>query len=315
MLKPDDFFSSFGKSAESAELEKIYKELNTLRRPDLDDEDETRYFDWVLVKRNGVELGFADAAYLAAEPAFRWGYGELLFCQVYFYGNFDGITAWQGDLPFDLQFTDNRGIARQKLRQYEASRRSWRNDTWTLPAYDLTIVYRQADDMVERVVCRQRLAPIQPPTPVAYPAISELIDTIGRSLEELRKIIDPTLLEQSLDDGEIDLRQEYGLVFHLAGDPTVAALIQAITFHANRDNDSSGWRGELPLQLEFNDSPEMLRRKIGARPIQESDSLTTGHGVWELPDYTLHILYSNFDNRILRLTLRAPGTWKCIDEE
>lgn len=38
-------------------------------------------------------------------------------------------------------------------------------------------------------------------------------------------------------------------------------------------------------------------------------ALLTGHAVWHFDDYTLPVLYSNLDNRLLRIKLIAPGTW------
>ena len=314
MLRSEDIISGFGQSADSADLEVIFQELNTLRRPTLEDEDEISYFDWVLVKRKGIELGFADSAYLNAEPSMRWGHGELIFCQVYFYSSFDGISQFEGELPFNLTFSDNRSTARQKLQRHESSRRSWKSDTWVLADYNTTVIYSEKTGLVERVSCRKPPAPIVQSRSVKWPDVTEIISAIGGPTTDLGKLFDQALLDTALNDDEIDLSQDVGMTIHLANGGAAPALVQAITFHANRDVDSTGWPGALPLNLNFDDSPEILRKKIGERPTQESDSLTTGHGIWHFPEYTLHVLYSNFDNCLLRVTIRAPGTWKCIDD-
>lgn len=53
------------------------------------------------------------------------------------------------------------------------------------------------------------------------------------------------------------------------------------------------------------DSPTILFEKISSLPVQQSDSILTGHAVWHFDRYTLHVLYSNIDNRLLRIKLIA----------
>lgn len=85
-------------------------------------------------------------------------------------------------------------------------------------------------------------------------------------------------------------------------------LLRSATFHRQRDQDGLGWDGELPAGLDFEDSPEDLFRKLNAAPVQQADSALTGHGVWQLGDYTLHVLYSNVDNRLIRVKVSVPVT-------
>ena len=50
-----------------------------------------------------------------------------------------------------------------------------------------------------------------------------------------------------------------------------------------------------------------------APPVRQDDEGLAGYAVWHLDDYTMHVLYSNPYNRLLRVTLHAPGTWKPVD--
>lgn len=115
------------------------------------------------------------------------------------------------------------------------------------------------------------------------------------------------------EDGELDLLRSYGATLAFAAG-SAGPVFRSITLHRNRDMESAGWDGGLPCNLSFEDSPETLFKKIPLQPVQQSDSALTGHAVWHVDGYTLHILYSNLDNRLLRVKLIAPGTWKCVDE-
>ncbi len=317
MLNANDIIPLFGKAADSPEMTAIFEKLNTLRRPSLDEEDERSYHDWVLVRKQGVELGFVDSHYFNARPDAQWRHGELILCQVYFFAEFDDVSTFKGELPFGLTFSDDRATARGKLKDFESARRSWLTDSWTLPEFRLTVSYDTETGLVDCVICRKLALPIAPTNPTVCTDIELMISMLGSALEsdEVTRVFDPELLEAQLDEDEVDMTYVYGTDLHLAQDEDGNQIVRSITFHANRSYDSPGWTGPLPMNLSFSDSPLTLREKLGVEPIQESDSPTTGHGVWELPEFTLHVLYSNVDNQLIKVTMRAPGTWECIDDD
>lgn len=55
-----NFIDILGKSIDSEEVNALFDELQTMHRPSFDaDDDEQDVYEWILVKRKGIELGFA----------------------------------------------------------------------------------------------------------------------------------------------------------------------------------------------------------------------------------------------------------------
>lgn len=314
-MTANEISSLFGESSNSSAVENLYSALNTLRRPSLPEDEEYIFHDWVLVRRKGVELGFADSEYQKAAPRYRWGGGELLLTQAYFYRGFGDIQPYAGNLPHGLTFSDTPEIARQKLSAFESTRHSYRNDTWDVDSYRLSVTYTENRQGIDRLACRQLAAPIPREGEIVLPSLSALTGAFGCRITDREfsslwgEMLDDNALSQGREYGEIDFTRSFGATIGLAG-----GNFRSITLHRNRDTESAGWCGPLPHELNFEDSPETLFAKMPEPPVQKSDSALTGHGVWHFPDYTVHILYSNLDNRLLRVKLIAPGSWKCIEE-
>lgn len=73
--------------------------LETYGKPDFDDRDDRDVYDWVLVQRKGVELGFVDRAYFEGKPYYAWYSEGVLLTQVYYYCGFDDVASYVGKLP------------------------------------------------------------------------------------------------------------------------------------------------------------------------------------------------------------------------
>ncbi len=320
-LNAERLLSFLGASSDRLETESLWTQLNTLSRPELSEEEEDRYHDWVLVRRRGLELGFVDSEYAAASDRAQWGHGELILSQLYFYSGHSDIQRFEGAMPFGLQWDDTRAQARARLVQYESTRHSHLTDTWDVPGYRLTVVYNDDSDSLQRIVCRRQPAPLEPSEAMRLPALQDLVAALGESItapsfERLWQngFWSAEHVTAAREDDEIDLNAACGLTLSTSSDKGLLPL-RSVTFHRNRDQEGSGWRGELPAGLDFEDSPEDLFRKLGATPVQQSDSALTGHGVWHLADVTLHVLYSNVDNRLIRVKMLAPGTWRSVRDE
>jgi hypothetical protein len=65
----------------------------------------------------------------------------------------------------------------------------------------------------------------------------------------------------------------------------------------------------LPFGLRFDDSPETAVERVGRPPDIQVDDSFSGFAAWHESALTFHIFYDTIDNRILRVSLFAPGFW------
>lgn len=320
-LAADALLSVIGSASDAPSMAALWAELNTLNRPEHPDAEERRYHDWVLVRRKGLELGFVDSEYEAASARFRWGHGDMVLSQLYFYSGHDDIQRYAGTLPFGLQWGDDRSIARRRLAAFEDSRHSHLTDAWDVPGYRLTATYADDTGGLSRVVCRRLPEPIPSGHAAVVPPLLSLIGAFGESVasQTFAGLWDPVLwtsdqLTQAREEDAVDLNAACGVTIGVVGEGR-DAMLRSVTLHRNRDQDGSGWNGALPCGLDFEDSPETLFKKVGSHPVQHADSALTGHAVWHSESFTMHVLYSNVDNRLIRVKLMAPGTWRCVADE
>ena len=264
-------------------------------------------------------MGFTDSEYQHATDRFRWGHGTLLLTQAYFYAGFDDIRPFTGILPYGLTFADNRATARSRLGLFERSRHSYLNDTWDVDGYRLSVTYTESGASIDRMVCRVLAASIPRTRNVVFPDLKAVTNAFGATLgsPEFQRLWGDTLTDEDYksahEEGEMDLLETCGVSLAFASSGA-GPVFRSITLHRNRDMESAGWGSTLPNNLDFEDSPEILFKKIASQPVQHSDSALTGHAVWHFDNYTLHVLYSNLDNRLLRVKLITPGAWKCVSD-
>jgi len=316
-LKASDFLSLLGAAVSDESINALWPVLDTLRRPALPDDNE-RFHDWVLVRRKGIELGFSDAEYHEAADGFRWGTGELIFTQIYFYAGMEEVEPFRGELPYGLSFSDSRIMVREKMAAFEASRHSHVSDTWDVDdRIRLNVMYGADHQSIDRMACLHLAAPIAPSLTVKPPSMTVLADHFGDPLtREAVSSLWPDGWDEddyadASDDGELVLTTTYGATVSYAGKRGKASL-RSVSLHGNRDLEFTQWRGELPGGLTFDDSPETLFAKFAELPAHQHDDTLSGYAVWHLPDYTVHVLYSNLYNRLLRVSVIAPGTWKSV---
>lgn len=306
----------FGLRADSARMQEVFAYFNTLRRPEL--ADRYSYHDWVLVRRAGVELGFSEENYHRGELPQLWGKGALLFTQVYFYAGFDDVARYTQALPFGVSWADTREQVRARLTELAPTLHSSDvSDTWDGPGYRVTVHYAaEPQQRPDKVVCRQLAHSAAPPKDAqAMPKAQWMAQHWGASVAapEWRsawgQYLSDKALKQGMEEGAIELSQSHGVTLHVnadAGEP----LLRALSFFGNQHENAVQWPGALPFGLSFEDSPHTLFQKVKAKPEKRQDGELTGYAVWHHQDFTVHVLYSFVDNRILRVKLLAPGTWR-----
>ncbi|MBL0726378.1 hypothetical protein [Piscinibacter sp. HJYY11] len=276
---------------------------------------------WVKNSRAGIEFGFDDEAAWRGLDETEYNRSPMLLTQLYLYGEHQGVRPYAGELPLGLQLSDDRATVRQKMLPYDASRHSYRRDTWDTPGYRICVGYTAGDASIEVVLCMLREPPL-PPLPYALapvPSADRLAAFFGSSLDDpaLRQALDPLGLKNRIadihDSGEADFSNPYGLVLNFAVPEdrkprkTANTLLASASFLRERELGARAWTGSLPCDLDFEDSPETAVAKLGRAPDSRYDEDFMGHFSWKQADFTLYVTYSSIENRLFRVNIRAPG--------
>jgi len=321
----DRLVGLIGRSSEHPAVELCLDELARGQRPQLDIEDRETYFDWIVLNEIGLKLGFDDEAWLLALDDDLRGSGKLLLSQVWFHGDRPDMQPFPFALPFSLLLSDSREEVRRKLGDHEGSRRSYISDMWRLPQCTVTVSYRHEEPGIEWIYCQLPESPWPPsledvelPTPEQFARLFGLRWSSVALRDALRQFHLEGRLDQVRKEGVVDLRREHGIELHFAkarqiggGDGPFAdsPAFAAVTYYAARELDSRQWRGTLPFGLDFSDTPADVGRKVAKRPAEHHDVELSGYAVWHGRAWSLEVLYSNLENRPLRVSLMDPGYW------
>jgi hypothetical protein len=325
----DEMLDLLGLSVDNARVQESLTLLARGMQPELDPEDEENLVDWVTVNELGLEYGFEDEAYVRAlDPGMRRT-GPLVLSQLYFYGDTTMTKPFPYPLPFGLTFQDNKTAVRRKMAEHEAVRRSYIRDAWRLSKYNVVVTYGSANGNVESVSCYLPYEP-WPPLPgedeLAAPftpeAFAELFG-LRWSNAALRDKLAPFGFEEHLAEVRVehvaDFRTSHGFELMFAPNNEISAADQrypnalalaGVIYYASRELDARQWAGKLPCGLAFTDTQERLRAKVGKEPAEQEDDNLSGMIVWHLDNFTLNVVYSNLENRPLRIFMMAPGYWE-----
>lgn len=285
---------------------------------------------WVKNSRLGIEFGFDDeAAWLGLDET-EFGKRPMVLTQIYFFGHREGVHTYGGPLPFGLTMGDDRGTVRAKMISLEATRHSYMRDTWDAQGCRITVGYTPEQTGIEFVLCMLREPPLPPLTyalaPV--PGAREMVALLAKPLDspELIQALGPLGLQgrhdEIKDTGEADLRLPYGLTLGFSpplnkpqGRGKVPPVLSHVTFYQARELDARPWPGDLPHDVRFSDSPEMVVQKMGRPPDKQEDDPYSGYALWHGPTHDFHVFYSTMENRLMRVSLFAPGFWTRWHEE
>ena len=323
-----DLLSLLGLYSQDEQIVQMLDALGSARRPWLDEEDENVMIDWILVRRRGIEFGFEDNAYFnALDPSLRRK-GYLLLTNIIFYNwPKSGIQPYSGALPWGLKFSDNRSMVRNKLAAFDAGRRSYVRDVYDLPEYRLIVSYSEDEQSITDVICK--LVPANwPPSDVpllALPTLNQMIELFGASPRSGRfvEVFQPLGIENHFEElvkeRSMDLRLDFGLELYFQSSRQLAVerkdrglVFAAVKFYRDRELDARGWAGELPFDLKFEDSPEILFKKVSMQPAKKTEDDTSGYVLWHSKSFSLHVFYSTYENLIYLIYLMAPGYWESI---
>jgi len=326
-MNPQHLLALLGRYNTDAVVEAALRHYGVRNRPaveiDPDDADgpvvETQ--SWVKNSRAGIEFGFDDEAAWIGLDKTEFGKRPMVLTQIYMYGQHDGVRPYQEPLPLGLQLSDDRLIVRKKLAVLEPTRHSHVRDTWDTPDFRITVSYARGDQCIAFVLCMLREPPLPPLRYALAPAppVDSLLQLLDRPLGDstVQQAFFPLGLQNQLDEiresSQADLRIPYGLMLYFA-DPSLRKpgrvedfVLSAMMFLQERELDGRGWPGDLPYGIAFDDSPEMVARKVGRPPDAQHDQDFTGVATWHEPILTLRVVYSTMDNRAYRVSAVAPG--------
>jgi hypothetical protein len=278
---------------------------------------------WVKNSKAGIEFGFDDeAAWLGLDET-EFGERPMLLTQVYFYAHMEGVRPYMGALPFGLTPNEDRAAVRAKMVGLESTRHSYSRDTWDAETCRITVSYDGGDRGIEFVLCMLREPPL-PPLGYAVaqvPAAQDILGLLSQWLDSpaVLHAFGPLGLaarhEEIKDTGEADFRVPYGLVLGFSEalvqqhERGKSRVLSHVTMYRERELDARGWPGDLPHGVKFDDSPEMVVRKVGRRPDIQMDDSFSGYALWHLDTHSFHVFYSTMENRLMRVSLFAPGYW------
>jgi hypothetical protein len=325
-MAENNFEMLLGASAMDPAVERLFKALNTAERPSIqvDEDEEAKHYDWVLVRRQGIEIGFVDQVYFNGGISQFYGEDENLICTQLTYfaaGARESVAQWPHQLPHDLSFSDTREDVRKKLNAYEKTRKSYITDRWDINRYRLVVSYCKGSELVETIHIKMPIASY-PEKHRDQPEKLSLLTTVKwvsllnqtENEEDVNSILAPLNLKTAIEDGEgreADFVNDCGLELGFFASTKQLSLVK---FYRARDREARQWLGELPFNLHFDDSPEILWEKIKTRPDKKIDGTTTGHALWHFERCSLHVLYSTIENHLFRITLMRPGYWKELAE-
>ncbi|QIW16165.1 hypothetical protein A4G20_07390 [Pasteurellaceae bacterium RH1A] len=305
-------FKHLGTSTDSPSFKSLLRDsLGSQDFPSFEPEDEDDNPDvyaWVLVADKGLELGFTDKAYFDGKPDCAWFSDGAILSQLYFYCHFDDIEAYEGALPYDITWQDDRAAVLKKMQAATGQlRQSEHSDVWEFDGYLITVNYNQASQLAERVVIHLLPPPLKQTLP-SWEVLAQYLDKPIKSdfMALWQGHFTQEMLEEAIeyDYNQIDLLKTYGVTLAVMSlDDEL--FLQGVTLYANREMDSIGWQGALPLGLDFNDSPRVLEEKIAQEPRIFDSEVNDGYAVWDFEDFSLRVLFSNFTNKLLRVSLEV----------
>ena len=274
------------RDSEDTEIESLLSSLDTLTRPSLDEDEPEQHYDWLLIKRKGIEFGFVDAAYFAGKIRPLWRGDGLILSQLTFYSDTrEDVAPYAGELPRGLNFSDTRKVVRRKLAELESTRHSHLTDRWNVDNYRLVVAYKDATLDLEGTVDSVHLKlPIQalPEKNRKQPNIAgaQWLSLFGlhAQSEALQIAVVPLniteRIEEDEDEREVEFIEDCGITLYFedakrlktprSSSNIKGLVLGAVKFYRARDLDARQYSGELPFDLDFDDSPEMRRDRPGS---------------------------------------------------
>lgn len=316
----------FGESAADPAVTTMLQALGIRRRPELTRPAKSPYEAVLRASGKGMLFSFSERNYWNGRSVASHGKsGELIFTNVAVTAGIPDVTRrYEGDLPFGLQWEDDRTKARERLvtAGFGDSLHAGRRDAWWLPDYRIRLTY-QSQCIKQAGACGifdiSLGIPMRPlartPATREYPSAEQVVAALGRSTDDahfqaaFREFGLASLIAEASRE-IVDRADEHGFILYfdskrrtLGGRP----VCTGISFVHDRLGNSRAWAGSLPFGLQFDDPPSILEERIGQRASRWHDERTFGGASWMLPGLQVNVNFDSLDNCLESVRVITDG--------
>lgn len=316
-MNGDFLCSLLGKCARSSEIDTLLRGLQPRQRPRKRCPASEYYSDELDYPSIGLRLTFGDAARHQNHERNLWTHEGVVFSQIEFFSGQTYFQRYAATLPFGLSWQDSRDTATKKLLAIQPKdARHYTRSVFTYAEYEVSIGF--TGDLLSEVSCFAVPEKLSPLWTEPSPSMETLGPLLGYPAVELHKLGEwGKRTKQALSDHEdgntLDLRFECGAEIYIQSESSShlnsdsQPIIRGLKFYRDRELDSAEWRSNLPLGLTWDTSPSHLYKLSPEHLVEYRDDEFDGYVFWQFAEYECHIYYSNWINRLSRITVGVRG--------
>lgn len=326
-MRIQDITKLFGKPSTDPAIEVMFQSLNIKRRPKLSLPAKSPYEAVLRVNAQGMLFSFSERNYWEGLQITSHGKsGALIFTNIAVTAGIPNVMRRYlgSDLPFDLQWEDDRAKARKKLEVvgWGEQLHAYKRDAWWLPDYHIRLTYQPGNIYLPEELGIFDIslgipmpASAEPFPPHHYPTPEQIFSLFGESpasaaFQHLFRDFDPITLITDSESEIVERKHEYGFSLYFDnrcrasdGHPSFAG----INMCRDRMGSSRPWRGPLPFGLNFDDTPSVLEARLGKTADHWDDRNTFGVARWFFPKLLVWINFDSMDNFIESIRILRAG--------
>ncbi|AWH38225.1 hypothetical protein C1929_16375 [Stenotrophomonas sp. ZAC14D1_NAIMI4_6] len=316
----------FGRSATDPAVTAMLQSLGVRRRPELARPAKSPYEAILRVSGQGMLFSFSERNYWNGRSVTSHGRsGQLIFTNVAVTAGIpDVMRRYEGELPFGLQWEDDRTAARKRfvVAGFGDRLHAGKRDAWWLPEYRIRLTY-QPECIKQAGACGifdiSLGIPMRPlaraPATPEYPSAEQVLAVLGRSTNDpdfqvvFRGLGLASLMAEASSE-VVDRADEHGFILYFdsrQGVPGGQPVCTGISFVRDQLGNSRAWAGPLPFGLQFDDSPSILEERMGQRASRWRDEGTFGSASWSLPGLQVSVNFDSLDNCLESVRVIAEG--------
>ncbi|MTV53265.1 hypothetical protein [Pseudoduganella buxea] len=276
----------------------------------------------IFFKEQGFSITFCPPDFYHANDLLITQPPIITNVQLYAGESYYGHNRYEGELPFGISFSDMRDDVIGKLGpgvwQFPLVA-PFRLERFDLP--DRWILVKYADGNAGISVIQVGLKPkkakatvlpriVQPDIHALQARLTHRWDTVRADDRftgiDLSGFSAPAAGEDC--PHEIDALATHGVELYFRqsnATSTPEAVLSGARYIRKGLYWSSGFDGELPKGICFDDTPERVLQKVGVYPVTGKANTLSGYYVWNLPEFLLHVGFSVMEQRVNRVYIAA----------